>query len=335
MSDPRRALPSVSALIESDAIRPLLGRAPRSLVVGAVRGHEAARRPVVRTPRDRDGRAVGHSSRAPSGPLAPGHHRRASLRPNWTRPLPYASIDSSQCRSRRCESRVLRRPLRSRSRSPIASDLRELTGPRTPRGEHCAARRARVEYLCRVTRVVISRGELVEIGGSFRIPDIMAKSGARLVEVGTTNRTHADDYRRAFGPASGAVVKVHRSNFAVEGFVAEVNAEELTSLARECDLPFVHDLGSGLMMSLADYGLTGEPTARDAVRAGATLVTMSGDKLLGASGRLLPNSARAGAVARITRPLRRVDNLTLAALEGTLALTLTATRVERDSVLAC
>jgi L-seryl-tRNA(Ser) seleniumtransferase len=171
---------------------------------------------------------------------------------------------------------------------------------------------------------IVSRGELIEIGGSFRIPEIMGKSGARLVEVGTTNRTHADDYRRALEDGEiGALVKVHRSNFAQSGFVAEASAPELAALANERGLPMIHDLGSGLLLSLEDYGLVGEPTARDAVRAGATVVTMSGDKLLGGpqAGLLL---GRADAIARLRRnPLTRayrVDKLTLAALEATLAL---------------
>jgi L-seryl-tRNA(Ser) seleniumtransferase len=151
----------------------------------------------------------------------------------------------------------------------------------------------------------------------------MAKSGARLVEVGTTNRTHADDYRRAIDAGLGAVVKVHRSNFSLEGFVADVAADELASLARERERPFIYDLGSGLMISLAEYGLTGEPTARDALRAGATIVTMSGDKLLGGpqAGLILGTATAVSAIRSnpLTRSYR-VDKLTLAGLEATLAI---------------
>jgi L-seryl-tRNA(Ser) seleniumtransferase len=172
---------------------------------------------------------------------------------------------------------------------------------------------------------IVSRGELVEIGGNFRVPDIMAKSGARLVEVGTTNRTHIDDYRHALGATTGAIVKVHRSNFAISGFVAEASPTELGALAAERKIPLLHDLGSGLLLSLAEFGLSGEPTAADAVRAaGPTgIVTMSGDKLLGGPQAGLIAGSK-DAIGRIRKnPLTRsyrVDKLTLAALEATLAL---------------
>src|SRR5258708_6134772 len=126
---------------------------------------------------------------------------------------------------------------------------------------------------------VISRGELVEIGGSFRVPDIMARSGATLVEVGTTNRTHADDYRRVLSQRTGAILSVHRSNFQQEGFVASVTVRDLVPLAAEAGVPLLHDFGSGLLLDLAPWGLAGETTAREAVAAGASLVLMSGDKL--------------------------------------------------------
>ena len=119
---------------------------------------------------------------------------------------------------------------------------------------------------------VVSRGELIEIGGSFRVPDIMAKSGATLVEVGTTNRTHLADYEEAIGESTGAIVKVHRSNFELHGFVSEVGLAELAELARTRAIPLLFDFGSGLLVSLDEYGLRGESTARDAVRTGATLV---------------------------------------------------------------
>jgi len=180
---------------------------------------------------------------------------------------------------------------------------------------------------------IVSRGELVEIGGSFRVPDIMRKSGARLIEVGTTNRTHADDYERAVSAETGAILKVHRSNFALAGFVAEASVAALSSLGTPRGIPVIHDLGSGLLISLAAYGLDGEPTAREALRAGATVVTMSGDKLLGGpqAGIILGSRQVLDRVRKnpLTRSYR-VDKLTLAALEATLALYRDPARAVRE-----
>jgi L-seryl-tRNA(Ser) seleniumtransferase len=161
----------------------------------------------------------------------------------------------------------------------------------------------------------------------------MAKSGARLREVGATNRTHLADYERAIGSDTGALLKVHRSNFAVHGFTAEVSVMELASLAQAHDLPIVHDLGSGLLMSLASLGLTGEPTAREAIDAGASIVVMSGDKLLGGpqAGLIVGRARWLDAMRR--NPLARsyrVDKLTLSALEATLALYRDPARALRD-----
>ena len=181
--------------------------------------------------------------------------------------------------------------------------------------------------------VLVSRGELVEIGGSFRIPDIMARSGAKLVEVGTTNRTHDDDYRRAITPKTGAIVKVHRSNFTIEGFTAEVSVERLAFIAAEHGLPVIHDLGSGLMLPLDSYGLTGEPTASIALASRPALVLMSGDKLLGG-----PQAGIILGTATVVAKLRknpfaramRVDKLTLSALEATLRLYLEPERALKE-----
>ncbi len=151
----------------------------------------------------------------------------------------------------------------------------------------------------------------------------MAKSGARLVEVGTTNRTNIDDYRRAIGPDTGAIAKVHRSNFAMVGFVAEVDGRALAALGHDRGIPVIHDLGSGLLLSLEAYGLRGEPTAREAVSTGASVITMSGDKLLGGpqAGIILGSRSTIAAIRQnpLTRACR-VDKMTLAALEATLSL---------------
>jgi L-seryl-tRNA(Ser) seleniumtransferase len=166
--------------------------------------------------------------------------------------------------------------------------------------------------------VLVSRGELIEIGDGFRIPDVLARSGARLVEVGTTNRTRATDYERAIGSETAAILRVHQSNFRVVGFTERPSLEELAAVAAGSGLPLVDDLGSGAFVTLED-----EPTARESLAAGAELVCFSGDKLLGGpQAGIVVGSAEL--VDRLRRhPLQRAlraDKLTLAALEGTLAL---------------
>ncbi|MCF7935026.1 MAG: L-seryl-tRNA(Sec) selenium transferase [Synergistales bacterium] len=169
--------------------------------------------------------------------------------------------------------------------------------------------------------VVVSRGELVEIGGSFRIPDIMTFSGAVMREVGTTNRTHPADYLGAIGDQTAMLLKVHPSNFRVQGFTREVTREELAAMARERELICMEDLGSGMLLDFSPYGLSREPSVRDCLQAGVDLVTFSGDKLLGGpqiggivGRRQLIDRLRSYPLARALR----VDKMTLAAMESTL-----------------
>ena len=188
---------------------------------------------------------------------------------------------------------------------------------------NAAAVLAALDTLAKGREVIVSRGQLVEIGGSFRIPDVMGKSGAKLVEVGTTNKTHLHDYEEAINPETGILLKVHTSNFQIIGFTHEVALSEMVKLGRAHGIPVMEDLGSGSLVDFSKYGLTKEPTVKDVLKEGADLVTFSGDKLLGGpqAGIILGKKELVSAIKKnqLCRALR-IDKLTLVALEETLRL---------------
>jgi L-seryl-tRNA(Ser) seleniumtransferase len=180
-----------------------------------------------------------------------------------------------------------------------------------------------LDTLAKGKEVVVSRGELVEIGGSFRIPDVMAKTGAILKEVGTTNRTHLKDYALAIQESTGLLLKVHTSNYRVTGFTASVSLSDLVSLGKSRGIAVMEDLGSGTLVDFSRYGMQKEPTVQESVASGADIITFSGDKLLGGpqAGIILGTGAILDSIKQnpLTRALR-IDKLTLAALESTLRL---------------
>jgi L-seryl-tRNA(Ser) seleniumtransferase len=349
VTDPRRLIPSVDRLLSAPEFATLLAERPRPLVVEAVQsvlqGVRAALLAETAPARSLADAAwyAEATERALAQTLQPSLRRVINatgvvLHTNLGRaPLPDVAVEALTAAAR--------------GYSNLEYDLDR--GARGSRYDHCARLLTRLgcaeaalvvnnnaaalvlalNTLARDREAVISRGELVEIGGSFRIPDIMARAGAHMVEVGATNRTHLDDYARALGDRTGVVVKVHPSNFRMSGFTADVSIAALAELAQPRAVPVLYDLGSGLLLAAGSLGLPYEPTPRDAIEAGADVVVMSGDKLLGGpqAGILL---GRADLIERMRRnPLcraLRVDKLTLAALEATLALYLDPERARRE-----
>ena len=329
MTDRRRQLPSVDRLLSDAGVQSLLRTAPRAAVVSAAREALAAARR----------RQTGPEDWAAEIRERLVERQRPGLRPvlNATGVVLHTNLGRAPLAA------VAVRAVASIAAGYANLELDLATGRRGSRADHCRALLSRLtgaedalvvnnaaaalvlalNAWATGREVLVSRGELIEIGGSFRIPDILARSGARLREVGTTNRTHIDDYRRALDGGVAAILTVHRSNFEQRGFVASPDPKAVAALAREAGVPYLFDVGSGLLADLSPWCLTSEPRVSDALAAGAELVVFSGDKLLGGpqAGCLV---GRGALVARCREnPLARAlraDKLTLAALEATLAL---------------
>jgi L-seryl-tRNA(Ser) seleniumtransferase len=228
-----------------------------------------------------------------------------------------------------------RRGSRYRHIEPL---LCELTGAEAAMvvNNNCAATMLILSALAKGREVVVSRGQLIEIGGAFRIPDVMLQSGCKMVEVGTTNRTHLRDYRGAITPGTAILLRVHTSNYKITGFTKEVSLEELVALGRECNLPVVDDLGSGALVDLSKYGLPKEPLVQESIVTGADVVCFSGDKLIGGTqaGIIVGRKKHIEAMKKhpLTRALR-CGKLTYAVLERTLLMFLDEERVVKEHAL--
>jgi L-seryl-tRNA(Ser) seleniumtransferase len=333
--NPRRAIPSVERLLRSPAGTELLGRYRRAHVVETIRAlldelrraavdeaafpgeDEVLRRVACRL-------AAASASRLVRVVNATGVVLHTNLGRALLAEDAIAALVSAARHPTNLELDLVTGRRGDRD-ALVAEDLCALAGAEAALvvNNNAAAVLLALNTLAPEHEVLVSRGELVEIGGAFRIPDVMAKSGARLREVGTTNRTHAEDYRRALGPATALLLKVHTSNYRIVGFTATTDLAELVAIGREAGVPVMEDLGSGALVDLSDYGLPREPLVRERIAAGADLVTFSGDKLLGG-----PQAGvvvgRRQLVERIAaNPLRRAlrpDKLTLAALAATLRL---------------
>ncbi len=336
MQDIFRQIPPVDQILGAPELAPLLEREPRPVIVREIRRTLADLRESLRA-------QTTESPKPPSASaIASEVVRRVEVRPRGPKRVLNATgivLHTNLGRARLAPEAAAALDEVARGACDLEFDL--ASGKRSTRGElierrlveitgaeaalvvnnNAGALVLAVNELAMGREAVVSRGELVEIGGSFRIPDVLSRSGARLVEVGTTNRTHLHDYENAIGPDTGALLKVHRSNFRQDGFVTEPTLEELVKLGRSHDVPVIHDLGSGNLHPVE--ATRSEPSLDASLATEAEIVTLSGDKLLGGpqAGILLGKSVfidrmRRNALARALR----IDKFTIAALAATLDL---------------
>jgi L-seryl-tRNA(Ser) seleniumtransferase len=330
-----RALPSVEALLSDPALRALEGKAARSVLVGAARAAVARARDRIR----RGGEPPPGSELAAEA----AREAEASLRPSLRSVLNATGVilHTNLGRAPLAEEAALAAAEAARRYSNLELDLS--SGARGSRMAHiepllreilgapaalvvnnnAAAMLLALNTLASGKEAVVSRGQLVEIGGSFRIPEILARAGATLREVGTTNRTRLADYERAVGPKTGVLLRVHPSNFAIVGFSQDVPRADLVRLAKTKRVPLLEDVGSGALVDLRSHGLPEEPRLAEAIAEGVPLACASGDKLLGgpqagilAGSKALVQACRSNPMMRALR----VDKMTLAALEVTLRI---------------